>query len=207
MYSDLEITIKRILEAKEIDPESIVLRQLRASDVNDTYVGWLNDPETNRFLEIRHTTPITVEDTIKHVNDREKNHQHHWGIFVDGTHVGNISCNSYNHIYRKLSISNMIGEEEYRRSNLCKLALSGAMDHLFDICNFHRIEAGTYSVHFSGITLLTNLGFKKEATLKEAVVVDGRFVDIYQFALLDSEWKSKTNKPDSIHVVNASWEN
>ena len=190
----------------ELNPNRILLKQLNPEDVSDRYVRWLNDSEVNKFLEIRHSTPLTKQDAIKFVIDCEKHHRHHWGIFFNNEHVGNISCNAYNHIYRWVDISSLIGEKKYRASNLAKFALAGAIEYLFTVSNFHRIQAGTYSVHFSGITLLTNLGFKKEAVLREAAIVDNKYVDVLKFGLLKHEWLSKSRKLPKVRVQRMPWE-
>ena len=49
----------------KIDYKKIVLKQLEPKDVSDAYVKWLNDPEVNKFLEIRHKIPILKEDVLR----------------------------------------------------------------------------------------------------------------------------------------------
>jgi [ribosomal protein S5]-alanine N-acetyltransferase len=198
--------IKRKFETLKVNPESVLLRQLKPSDVGEHYIGWLNDPEINRFLEIRHSLPITTENTVKYVAYCETIHRHHWGIFVEDIHVGNISCSDYNHNYKWVDISNLIGEKEYQKTDLCKLALAGALEHLFSVGGFHRIQAGTYNVHFAGITLLTNLGLKKEGVLREAAIVNGKYVDYLKFGILKREWEARKKKPPKIKVMKHSWE-
>ncbi len=189
-----------------IDPKSVILRQLQADDVTEQYVSWLNDPEIVRFLEIKNSQPITYLDTIEFVKNCELTCRHHWGIFVDGEHKGNISCSAYDPVHKWVNISNLIGDKEYQKTDLCKLSLAGAIDHLFSACDYHRIQAGTYSEHFPGIALLTNLGFRKEAILREAVIFEGKYIDSLRFGLLKREWLSKHRRPPTVHVCPPPWE-
>ena len=189
-----------------LNPERIHLRQLLPEDISDEYVGWLNDHETVRFLEIRHTLPISRTDVIRFVEECNENHRPHWGIFVDGLHKGNISCSAYSRRYRWTHVSNLIGDPSLRRTNLCKLALGGAIEYLFNSCGLHRIQAGTYCEHFAGITLLTNLGFKKEAVLRESIKFEGQFQDSLRFGLLRREWNDKVNRPDNVRVDPLPWD-
>ncbi len=198
--------LSRNIHKAAIDPGKIELRQLVPEDVSDKYVGWLNDPDVNKFLEIRHSLPVTKEDVIKFVRDCRENCRYHWGIFIDGGHIGNISCSRYNRVYRWVDVSNLIGEERFRGTNAAKYALAGAIEYLFTIGNFHRIQAGTYSVHLSGIALLTNLGFKKEAVLREAAVIDNDYIDVLQFALLKNEWLDRVHKLPAVKVIRVPWE-
>jgi [ribosomal protein S5]-alanine N-acetyltransferase len=188
-----------------VDPERVHLRQLSIDDVSEEYVGWLNDPETVRFLEIRHSLPISRTDVIDFVKNCHASHRPHWGIFVDNEHKGNISCSGYSGEYRWAHISNLIGDEDFRKTNLCKLALGSAIDYLFDSCKMHKIQAGTYSEHFAGITLLTNLGFKKEGTLRESVIFEGQFLDSLRFGILHQEWQNKENRPPKVQITPLPW--
>lgn len=188
-----------------IDHRKINLRQLQPKDITKAYVDWLNDPEVNKYLEIRHQTPITREDVIKFVNNCNSTKRYHWGIFYDDQHIGNISCSKVNNIYNWVNISNLIGEKKYWNSNMAKLSLNGAMNYLFN-SHYNRIEAGTYSVHLSGITLLTNLGFKKEGVLKEGAIVNNKYVDILLFAITKKEWEVRENTLPFVNVERPLWE-
>lgn len=41
------------LKYNPIQGNNITLRKLLLSDINETYCSWLNDPDTNRYLEAR----------------------------------------------------------------------------------------------------------------------------------------------------------
>jgi len=191
----------------KIEAESLLLRQLFPDDVTLEYASWLNDIETNKFLEARHQAPFAVDDVKKFVSDCLERKRHHWGIFVDGRHVGNVSCSLYSHMYRWADISNLIGDKKLQHSNVAKLALAGALEYLFNVRGYHRISAGTYNDHFSGIALLTNLGFKKEALLRDAAMFEGRFQDIAKFSILEDEWRQISKRFPSIKVEPPPWEN
>ena len=114
-----------------IDYRKIVLRQLEVQDVSQAYVKWLNDPEVNKFLEIRYLTPILKQDVIKFVEMCNKINRYHWGIIYDRKHVGNISCSIVDKMNKYVNISNLIGEKKYwnserrRRKNTGILSSAG----------------------------------------------------------------------------------
>ena len=159
----------------KIDYNKIVLKQLEPKDVGMAYVKWLNDPEVNKFLEIRHKTPILKDDVIEFVEMCNKMKRYHWGIMYNKKHVGNISCGIVDRIYNYVNISNLIGVKKYWNSDICKLSLNAAMHYLFFNSMFNSIGAGTYSIHLAGITLLTNLGFKTGTNL---VILEKSFIPI-----------------------------
>lgn len=190
----------------DVKPEQIQLKPLLAADVSDAYVSWLNDPEINKFLEIRHQTPLTREAVVNFVTDCHKVRRHHWGIFVDNEHVGNVSCSYYQRLYNWVDISNLIGDKRYLSTNVAKFSLVSAMNYLFTVCGFNKISAGTYSNHLSGITLLTNVGFKKEAVIRSSVIFDGIYQDLMKFGILRSEWNARAQKFPFSKVLAHSWE-
>lgn len=190
---------------KAIDPSTVLLRPLTVADVSDRYVDWLNDEEVNQFLEVRHYVPLSKQMVLDFVRECERARRYHWGIFDNGIHVGNISCSISNSLYRWIDISNVIGEAEYRGTNLAKFSLAAAMSYLFSR-GYHRISAGTYSNHLSGITLLTNLGFKKEGVLRDWALHKGRYVDMLKFGILEDEWELIAPRYPKIEVESPLWD-
>tara|TARA_Y100001934_G_C12355431_1_gene777842 strand:+ start:111 stop:695 length:585 start_codon:yes stop_codon:yes gene_type:complete len=189
-----------------IDPNKVILRQLESKDVGEKYVAWLNDPEVNKFLEIRHNVPINTDDVIKfveHCNDKKR---YHWGIFYENIHIGNISCSIIDRVYRYVNISNLIGEKIFWNSDICKFSLNAAIEYLFSQASFNRIEAGTYSIHLSGITLLTNLGFKKEGVFKERAIFNNKYINTLLFGVTKSEWDKRNSEIPSVKVLRPFWE-
>ena len=189
-----------------IDHSKIVLKQLDPSNISSDYVDWLNDPDVNRYLEIRHNVPFTKDDVIKFVEMCNKISRYHWGIMYKKKHIGNISCSIVDKRYKFVNISNLIGVKKYWNSDMCKLSLNAAMHYLFCNAHYNRIEAGTYSIHLSGITLLTNLGFKKEAVQKERAIVNDMYVDIILFGITKKEWEKRNNILPLVKVINPFWE-
>ena len=190
----------------KIDHDKIVLKQLEPKDVSDAYVKWLNDPEVNKFLEIRHKIPILKEDVIEFVEMCNRKKRYHLGIMYDKKHIGNISCGIVNKIYNYVNISNLIGEKKYWNSDISKLSLNAAMHYLFFNSMFNSIGAGTYAIHLSGITLLTNLGFKKEGVFRDRALVNGRYVDTVLFGITKKEWELRDNYLPLVKVDKPFWE-
>ena len=50
----------------KIDGDKIYLREVELSDVNQTYVNWLNDPKVNQYLETRYEVQ-TMDSVRKYV--------------------------------------------------------------------------------------------------------------------------------------------
>jgi RimJ/RimL family protein N-acetyltransferase len=190
----------------EVDPQKVVLRQLSLNDVSEKYIGWLNDPEVYQFMGLRHKIPVAQQDVIRYIETCNKNKRHHWGIFNDGEHVGNVTCGYYERNYHWADISNIIGEKKFRGTNLAKFALVGAIDYLFNIAGLHRLQAITLPVNFAGIALLANIGMRKEAVFKKATIVDDVYVDVLVYGILKEEWLKRNYKIPSVKVIRPFWE-
>ena len=80
------------------------------------------------------------------------------------------------------------------------------MHYLFCNSIFNSIEAGTYAIHLSGITLLTNLGFKKEGVSRERALVNGRYIDTVLFGITKKEWELRDNDLPLVKVIKPFWE-
>jgi RimJ/RimL family protein N-acetyltransferase len=114
--------------------------------------------------------------------------------------VGNVSCSRYVKQAKLVDVSNIIGEERYRQSDLAKFALASAVDHLFFVSWYDRVQAGTYVDHFSGITLLTNLGFKKAADLS------GLRPGAMRYEVLKDDWSAHPSRVPRVRVEPPPWE-
>jgi RimJ/RimL family protein N-acetyltransferase len=183
-----------------INPGEVVLRSLTVDDVSERYVGWLNDPETNRYLEVRFGVPHTVESVRSFVRDCFESGRVHLGIFVAGNHVGNVTC-SLDHANRHSTIAFLIGEVEYRGVGLAKLAISGALSHLFENLGIHRVEASAYANHAASLGLMKTLGFQQEGIMRDRFIFEGEYVDDVAVAVLDHEWRELSQKYPPIKVI------
>ena len=77
--------LREILRGK-----AIILRPLTVSDFSDQYLGWLNDPKINRYLETRwqEQNRNTIEIFLEEMGKSENSVL--FGIFYDGKHLGSI---------------------------------------------------------------------------------------------------------------------
>ena len=185
--------------------EKIELRTLFDTYVSNDYVKWLNDPEINKYLEIRHKVPITKSDIVDFISNCKKIQRHHWGIFVNNNHVGNISCSDKSPIYKWIDISIVVGNKTCWGNGVGRMALSGAINYLINNIGFHRIQAGVYANNTASIKLFQRLGFLEEGIIRESVIFENDFIDVIKFGLIDREW-IETNEFLNVHVHKMPWE-
>lgn len=182
--------------------ERCVYRPLVAEDVTERYVGWLNDPEINRFLETRLYEP-TMNDCIDYVVEKYRDpNTHLFGIYphhsIGGVtcvrHIGNIQIRQPLPWRPVGEISAFIGQKEYWGKGYATEAIGRIIRFGFDECGLHKIWAGFYKDHWASIRAFTKAGMRFEATLRENVNAsltadhEPVMVDQHIYSILRREW-------------------
>lgn len=84
----------------------------------------------------------------------------------------------------------LIGEKKWRGKGYGAEAKMAVTDHLFRNCGAHRITSWVNSRNFASLHMNVRCGFKKEAQMREQVVLlDGSRADFLGFGLLRKDWE------------------
>lgn len=185
----------KIME-QEINYDKCYLRMLETDDVIDAYVSWLNDPFIYKYLEIRHVLPIKKSDVIDFVKNTYKIKRPHWGIFYEGSHIGNISCSWYDLKCKRIDISFLIGERRFLGRGICTHAVYSVLDYLFNEQNFKSVQGGAHSGNIASIKVFEKLNFNVKSSRKNTTVIENE----YQNSLKYEITKKKFNVLDYNHV-------
>ncbi len=166
--------------------KEIVLRPLLEKDFNETYLGWLNDPEVNVYSgrSLAPTSEQQMREYVSHLNANE------WLLAIctkDGKHIGNIKVGPIDHFHKSADISIMIGDKNFWGKGYARQAMYFVMKHLFQTVGLHRLEAGTINPAFAKSVLA--LGWKQEGVYREGYFFQGAFVDVLRFSILQQEFK------------------
>ena len=90
----------------------LLLRALEPGDLNATYLGWLNDPAVNRYLETRFL-PQTLEALQAYWQAHRDDPASPWFaicLAADGRHIGNIKLGPIQWLHRRADLSLFIGD-------------------------------------------------------------------------------------------------
>jgi len=88
---------------------------------------------------------------------------------------------------RRVELGYWLAEEFQGRglmSDACRLAIA----HLFGEMDLHRVEIRCAAGNAKSNAIPRRLGFKHEGTLRDAELVNGRYLDLLVYAMLKSEW-------------------
>jgi [ribosomal protein S5]-alanine N-acetyltransferase len=95
-----------------LNSSRLCLRALEPSDLNATYLGWLNDPKVNRYLETRFL-PQTQEALQAYWQAHRDDPAGPWFaicLAADGRHIGNIKLGPIQWLHRRADLSLLIGD-------------------------------------------------------------------------------------------------
>jgi RimJ/RimL family protein N-acetyltransferase len=171
--------------------ERIYLRPVVPSDATPSYVGWLNDPETTRYLEsgaIRETA-----DSIAAYIQRYQNNPNALFLAIvlkDGDrHVGNIKLEPINWRHQNAILGIMIGDPTARGRGIGCEAIALTLRYCFDVLQLHRVALGVAADNLPGIRCYQKIGFQEEGRLREAIRREHGFVDSHWMAILANEFR------------------
>ena len=171
--------------------ERVVLRCVTESDCHEHYLGWLEDPEVNRYLETRHTRQSldTIRQFVVEMFHSEANHLFAILDAEDGLHVGNIKVGPVNGHHRFADVSYFIGERSRWGRGLASDAIRVVTRFGFERLELHRLQAGVYASNQGSSRALERAGYQLEGTFREALRSDEGWEDLHRFGILCEDWR------------------
>ncbi|MBL8700135.1 MAG: GNAT family N-acetyltransferase [Alphaproteobacteria bacterium] len=170
--------------------ERLVLRPLVAADATRDYLAWLNDAEV-----LRYRAPKALPTTMPQLRA--------WIASLPGRgdlvlairtkrgdrHVGNIALNTILWVHRSAELSIMLGAADARGRGYGREAIALLTAHGFASMGLNRIWAESPNPAFN--RAVASLGWRREGLKREALLVDGKLVDVVCWSILAREWKKR----------------
>ena len=101
---------------------------------------------------------------------------------------------NYNHVQshdRATDIDVLIGAPGCRDRGYGTDAIIAFLGFLFDAVGLHRVWLGTYDYNARARRVYEKAGFVQEGVMREADLVDGRWVDSVIFGILEDEFRAR----------------
>ena len=159
-----------MLSEKIPSSSRLFLRCLSEPDVGEKYLGWLNDPEVSKFLEVRHAPPTTIPQlwaSVDAINSSVDSIL--FGIFlIEGSqHIGNIKIGPINTVHRRTELGLLIGESSEWGKGLASEAISLACQFAREEFAIRRVLAGCYHSNEASKRAFLKAGFFLEASIPD----------------------------------------
>jgi [ribosomal protein S5]-alanine N-acetyltransferase len=161
--------------------DGVSLFVLTPEHVGEAYVGWLNDPVVNQFLESRFATH-DIESTRRFVEQVYASPDSLLlGIHNEaaGGHVGNIKIGPINRYHRTGEIGILIGEKRAWGRGIATAAIRLICDVARNDLALHKVTAGCYATNVGSRKAFEKAGFAVEGTRAQQVQrADGQREDL-----------------------------
>jgi len=172
-----------------ISGQRIYLREVRASDVNETYLGWMHDPEVTRYMESRFDPPsidelrnyvsrLALDPTILFLAIK---------LIESDRHIGNIKVGPINVHHHIADVGLCIGEKDCWGRGYASEAIRLVSAYAFRELHLHKLTAGFYAPNKASQKAFLNAGYVQEGIGRDHWLHEGRFVDQVWFGLVRSE--------------------
>lgn len=173
-----------------IESERIYLRDVRIDDVNNDYCRWLNDPETNKYIETRFYDQ-TNENIKQYVREMTGNENHVFFAIClqeDGRHVGNIKFSDIDWNHNRSFLSILIGEKDLWGKGYATEAIKLMARYGFETVGLNKIEACCYNVNKGAVRIFKKAGFSIEGELRDSAIFENKIISIILLGLTRKEW-------------------
>ncbi len=190
------IRIEKILTLDaHISGKLIYLRPVTLKDAS-IIKKWHNDPELIQLARIgRETTTLKQERADIQKARKSKDQAYHLIIKKsDDTAIGFLRFNFIDRISGNVWLRVMIGEKTVWGKGYARDALDAYLRWLFDDIGIHRVTLECYSTNTRAVKFYERLGFHKEGVLREAVLIDGTYHDIFSFGMLKCDFLGTNSK-------------
>jgi RimJ/RimL family protein N-acetyltransferase len=170
------------------DRPNCFLRLLTPDDVSDNYVSWLKDYEVVKFTEqkwnkhSRETVTAFVEACASSKN------QFLFGIFFEGTHIGNIKLGSVNWHHKVGFVSYFIGERECYGQGIGSNAIKTVLQFGFQEIGLEKICAQYYEPNIASARALEKCGFILEGLRINQFIHEGTRINAVNVGLDKKTW-------------------
>jgi len=183
----------------KISGKHIYLKPISENDISDTYINWLNDPESNKYLEVRHKIQ-TEFSTINYINNlREIEGCDLFGIYKNESEilVGTLGITNYDKNNKRIEYGLLIGDKMSRQMGIGGLATIMFYEYIFTYTDMQKIHNPVVDANKNAWQLVESLGSKREGVLrKHFLLSSGESRNMYLYGILKEDWlQRKKNIP------------
>jgi ribosomal-protein-alanine N-acetyltransferase len=164
------------------------LRLLTEADCTPRYLGWLEDPQVNQYLETR-WSPQSLDSIRGFVRAMLASADSYlFGIHVGERHIGNIKLGPINARHAHADVSYFIGERSEWGRGYASDAIAVVTWFAFTIAGLHRVQAGLYAGNVGSGRALEKAGFKTEGRFVRQLRGPAGWEDHLWYGLTREDW-------------------
>lgn len=167
------------------------LRELQKDDI-PILNNWRNNPELISclgapFRYINQDVDYAWFDSYM----KNRNTCVRCAIIRDEEFIGLVSLVNIDHLNQTAEFHIMIGNSDEKRKGAGAFATKEILSHAFMNLNLQRVELTVLETNKAAISFYEEIGFVREGVKRNAKYKQGKFVDMYMYAILRSEFTSQ----------------
>jgi len=168
--------------------EQYYIKRLKPEDVSDIYIGWLNDPEVVRFLQVRFQQ--RDRDSIKaFVGGFNHIDNFFFGVFAaqDDSYIGNVTLRA-DPVHLFANMGYLIGAKEYWGGNAALETCRLIADFAFFERGLRKIIDCTTENHIASNFNFRRLGFNYESKIPDLYWSEGKYHAAVYWSMTARKW-------------------
>ncbi len=150
----------------------------------------INAPGVRRFLFLRPPLNLAQEEEEFYETVIAADESVNLLITVDGDPAGTIGLTGADSVSGSAEIGLFMAENWWGEGDGTEAA-ELCTDYAFDERRLHRIFARIVAGNEASTRVFEKLGYRPEATLHEAVFINGAYHDVELYAVLEDEWREE----------------
>lgn len=147
-----------------IATQRLRLRGLTERDASDAYLSWMNDAQTNQYLESRFQK-LERPDLVRFIvscNEAANSLLLAITLNANDRHIGNIKLGPIDAHHRFADIGLVIGDRRDWGQGYAREAIAAVAEYAFDRLQLHKLSAGCYASNVGSRKAFEACGFSIE---------------------------------------------
>jgi RimJ/RimL family protein N-acetyltransferase len=158
------------------------------SDRLSAIVHWRNDPVVNLYLRQGIRTLDEVQEWYAQYFSRAENKL--FAVYADKALIGYGMLEHIDPTHRSCEIGIVLGNPAYWNKGVGAPVVRRLTTLAFTVYHLHRVYAVIQGGNIASRRCFEKVGFQHEGRLRDARYVDGEFIDLHYYAVLEQEWTS-----------------
>ena len=181
----------------------VALRPVTAADVGPLYLGWLNDPEINRFLESRHreSSEESVRAFVDRVTARDGDYLFAIRLAPDGRHIGNVRLGPIRAEHRLAELSLYIGDRAAWGRGYGGETVALVTRFAFEALHLNKTMGRSYAANEASIRAFLRAGYRQEGRLRAHYLLDGKPMDLVVMGCTAGDYRARASGYQALHTT------
>ena len=171
-----------------IEGERVSLHPVEEEDA-EFFQRVVNDPDVRQ--SIGRVEPINRRQEEEYLESLDDTDGVQFVVVADDDRVGTVSLMDVTATFGNGEIGYFFAPESWGNGYATE-ATELVVDYAFAERRLHKVYAHVFAFNDASRHVLEKNGFEREGTQREQVYVDGEYVDVYRYGLLEDEWAGRS---------------